>query len=353
MLDDLLRWWAAQMLSLVPERFRRTGGGAIDALIVAADDGSAAGFPGFVVSSRRNGRETVLGRFTVDGHGVIDAPDQSIRAALGQRGRIIALRVAPSLLLERRLALPLAAERDLTSVLRYEMDRITPFAAEEVFWNWEIERRDRANGRLHVLVCLVPKASLAHLLGALERAGAAPTLLETADISGSARRIAVREEATGRERSQRRLLIAAAVVCGLLAAVAVSLPFVLQSMALAAVEERINELQPRVAQAEALRSRLAARAAGRDAIQAESARVGDVLEAVAAVTEILPDDTHLTALTLRQRQLTLNGLSTGAARLIAILSADPTVRNPAFQAPVTRSEAGHADLFSIRAEIAP
>jgi hypothetical protein len=45
--------------------------------------------------------------------------------------------------------------------------------------------------------------------------------------------------------------------------------------------------------------------------------------------------------------------SGGAARLIALLAADPAIRNPAFSAPVVRDEAGHADLFSIQAEIAP
>ncbi len=353
MLDELFGWWAGHMLSLLPHRLRRNGRETVDALVVAADEGLDPERPRFLLSNRRNGREAVLGRLALDGHGGIEMADQAARASLGQRGRVVALRVAPSLLLERRLTLPLAAERDLGRVLRYEMDRITPFAAAEVFWSWELERRDRENGRLHLLVSLIPKAALARVIAALARVGAPPTLLETSSPAGSLRRIALRDESAAREGSGRPVLIAASAICALLAAIALALPFVLQSLALASIEAKIEELQPRVTLAEALRTRLAARAGGLDAIQAESARVGDALEAIAAITEILPDDTYLTALTLRQRQVTLSGMSAAAPRLIAMLTADPSVRNPAFQAPVTRSETGHADLFSIRAEMAP
>ena len=88
-------------------------------------------------------------------------------------------------------------------------------------------------------------------------------------------------------------------------------------------------------------------------LSAERARVGDALAALAATTAVLPDDTYLTDLTLRQRHLVMNGRSAAAARLIGLLSAAPGLREPAFLAPVTRSDTGHADLFSIRAELAP
>jgi general secretion pathway protein L len=81
-------------------------------------------------------------------------------------------------------------------------------------------------------------------------------------------------------------------------------------------------------------------------------RTGDVLQTVATVTRILPDDTFLTDFSLRERQMTLSGRSASAPRLITGLSADPAIRNTAFAAPVTRIEGATADLFSIKAEIA-
>lgn len=155
-----------------------------------------------------------------------------------------------------------------------------------------------------------------------------------------------------RVRRERRVLMALGGACAALAVAAVALPFLRQSRAAEVVEQRIAALQPSVTEAEALRQKLAAQAAGSDAIQREQALVGEPLEAIAALTQILPDDTFLTALGLQKRQLTIEGQSANAARLIGSLSTDPVIRNAAFAAPVTRSDSG-ADLFSIKAEVRP
>ena len=103
-----------------------------------------------------------------------------------------------------------------------------------------------------------------------------------------------------------------------------------------------------MAEAEALRRR-ATGSTGTDVLAIERARSGDALQALAAVTDSLPDDTYLTGFALHQRQLTIDGQSAGAAKLIGGLADNPLIRDPAFTAPVTHSEAG-LDLFSIHAE---
>jgi general secretion pathway protein L len=114
----------------------------------------------------------------------------------------------------------------------------------------------------------------------------------------------------------------------------------------------IAELQPALAQVETLRRGLAAGDAERDILAREMDRTGDVLQTLATVTRILPDDTFLTDFSLRERQMTLAGRSASAPRLITGLSADPAIRGTAFAAPVTRMEGATADVFSIKAEIA-
>jgi general secretion pathway protein L len=132
---------------------------------------------------------------------------------------------------------------------------------------------------------------------------------------------------------------------------------------MADVSERLDTLAPQMSQVEALRRRITGAGSGGDAISTETRRLGDALEALAAVTEILPDDSYLTEFTMRERKMTLSGLSASAPRLISLLSADPRIRNPAFTAPVTRQEpvrigqanqeTAQRDVFSIRAELAP
>jgi general secretion pathway protein L len=250
-------------------------------------------------------------------------------------------------LLERSLTLPLAAERDLARVLGYEIDRVTPFSVDEIFWRCAVEQRDRANARLSVRLSLIPKAAWSALLNRLAAVGLRPGSIEVARPDGAICRIDLDAAA-----SSPRALVAAAALCGALAVAAIVLPFILQAVALGVVEERIAALRPAVAEADALRQRIASGASGIDVMAAEQSRVGDVLAVLTAVTAALPDDTYLTSLSLREGHLSLAGQSEAAAKLIGALSGESTIRDAAFDAPVTRSAAAPADQFSIRADIA-
>jgi general secretion pathway protein L len=102
----------------------------------------------------------------------------------------------------------------------------------------------------------------------------------------------------------------------------------------------------------ALRSQLAIVASGNNAIAA-AAQAGDTVQILAALTNALPDGTFLTDFTLKSGDLTIDGQSSDAARLISVLSAAPGFHDPSFIAPVTRAINGQADLFSIRATVSP
>ncbi len=347
MLDDFLTWWAAQLASLAPSRLRTSSAGVAQgrALIVAVREIAPSSVPAVEVSVRRRGVDELLGRFVLDGAGIA-----SLRAIAGTRRAPVLLQLPPGLLLEQRVTLPLAAEREPERVLGYEMDRLTPFAAADLVWTWALERRDRAAGRIHLRLSLVPKARLTTLLDALAAAGLRPVALDAPAPDGAVRRLALAQPRTGWWR--RRGLALAGGACAMLAVAVAAMPFLQQSRAADQVEARIAALRPRAAEAEALRRSMLDRTAATDVIQAQRARVGDPLSILATLTNLLPDDTYLTELTLRSRALVITGQSAGAARLIAAMAGDSSFLNPAFAAPVTRSDAGHNEGFSIRAEVA-
>jgi general secretion pathway protein L len=124
-------------------------------------------------------------------------------------------------LLEHRFAIPLAAERDAAQVLRYEIDRVTPFTAEEVVWTWAAERRDRQRGRLLVRLSLVPRRPLETLVRRLSAAGLSPVCVEAAAADGSLRHLPLEpRDGTGNmlQRSFVRLAASACVILGIAAA---------------------------------------------------------------------------------------------------------------------------------------
>lgn len=342
---DVLHWWVDQLVALVPARLRTRDGDGGDALLVdQGQDGSEAKLG---VALRRRGREVSLGRLPLDG-----AAATGLRSLLkGQRPVATLLRLPADRLLERVVTLPLAAERDLGRVLGYEFDRFTPFAAADVYWSWTVLQQDRVRREMQVRLSLVPKAMLAPVFAVLRAAGQAPTGLRVMAIDGQQRRIGLVAEDARAGRGQRRALLAAGGVCALLALVAACLPILLPYQALLRIEADIERLRPQLDEVAALRRRIAQRSSADDVLGAEEARLGKALEAIALLTEVLPDDTYLTAFTLRQRQVTLTGQSADAARLIPRLSADPMLRDVVFLSPVTRAEPSRAELFSLRLEL--
>jgi general secretion pathway protein L len=350
MISEFLSWWGRQLTALLPQAMRMRGldDGRAPLVTLLSPLGVTPEVVEIAPSSRAASeppRRVVLDE---------DAAPR-LRAAFGRRGQaVLRLRLPAGSLLERDVVLPLAAERGLDRVLQYEMDRLTPFTATEALWSCVMLRRDRGHGRLHLRLTLASCATVEPVIDRLRRAGFAPTMLEappTAAAEGMRRiDLSPRRGETGRRRP---VLRAGLALCGVLAVVLVALPFARQSLTFSRLDHRLAALRLPVAEAGALRRRIATQTAGSGVLAAERLELGDPLRALAAVTQALPDDTWLTDFTLQQRQLRINGESKTAVQLIGRLAADRAIANPTFTAPVTSDDSRHADLFAIAAEVAP
>jgi general secretion pathway protein L len=340
MLAELARWWRQQLLDLLPQGWRARPAEPRSALVI---DCAGAGLP--VVATcwrRRRRRERMLGPLALG----TDLPVPPDLSSPPRTTRVLRLRSEP---LECEVALPLAAESHLAGVLRAEFDRLTPFAAQDVFWTATVRQRDPARGRLTAVLSLIPRATLAPLLAALERHGLAPDVLETVRPDGVVRHIALHPA----QRRRELLLPLLAGAAALALAAVMALPFVMQQRMAAELERQIAVLQPRVDRVQALRRHAAPHRLDASAALAEQRRLGDALQVLASLADVLPDDTFLSTFTLREGRLTITGQSAAAAALIATLSAATVIRNPAFAAPVVRDPAGRTDTFSLTAEVVP
>ena len=333
-LTEVAAWWLAQMRSLAPESLR--GGEARqDALLIAIDrwpDTASHEPPAATLWLRRSGRESMVGTLAPDPA----LPDLNRRIPTG-------LRLPAGSVLTREVDLPLAAGRQLQSVMRFEMDRLTPFGADELYWEVSGVTTDRARSRLRLQLAFVLRAPVDQLREILAQRQIFPSFIEA-----PGRRIALAAAAP-----QRRLLTAALpALCALLALLCLVSPFLRQQMAMDAVSQVIAQRQPAAAVALALRRQLSDAAFGRAAIAAAQ-RQGDALQVLANLTDALPDGTWLDDMALKSGMLNLDGQSTDAAALIGLLSAAPGLHNPSFTAPVTRTANGKDDQFSLQATVGP
>lgn len=343
MIGAFLAWWLGQLSALLPGWLRAAGSRPADALLIAPA-GALDNAGSCVATLRRRGREMLLGHFMPG--------SEELRELPVRLGVPVALRLSKREVLEKTLSLPLAAEAELDQVLAFEMDRETPFAPDELYWNHRIETVDRQRRQLEVRLTLLPKVRIAPLMAALAKVGIAPTVAEIGDEDEAALVLPL-DDGGGAHRSgrSRRLVWVPSACLLLLAVAAAAIPFVRQAAALAALDREIGAARQEAQQAEALRQQIDRLSRSADLVRSELSKAGRPLEVLVALTGILPDDSYLTEFDLRQRKVTLSGRSAHASGLIGALAAGSRFRNPTFTAPVTRLEAAQVEVFTIVAEL--
>jgi general secretion pathway protein L len=297
------------------------------------------------VTLRRRGKEKPLGRFALN--------PSELAALPRDKARPTVLRLRGEDVLTKSVALPLAAERHLAQALGFELDRETPFDADELYWGYRIEHRDRRKRLISVCLILVPRTQLMRLLEVFNLIGLPPSVAEVVLASGHCEKLGLDSRPPGSDQSKRWLRRGIVAGCSAMATVAIALPFVRQELALDRLDVDIAAQHAAISETSSLNRELDLMSKALGAVAKERREVGDPLAVLANLTRVLPDDTYLTELTLRQRKITFSGRSAAASRLIGTLAADNKFHDPAFAAPVTRTDGAGAEAFTITSGVAP
>ncbi|GBQ95287.1 general secretion pathway protein L [Asaia lannensis NBRC 102526] len=335
-----LHWWGRQLYALIPERFAKT------VILPARPVMQVRTGPEGLTFFLHTDRETVP---LTNDTGTSIGPREQAQKIVGKWApapRCI-LVLPEGQIMQRSVTLPLAAEHDLDAVLRFEMDRLTPFPADALFWAQTLLHRDTALNQIVLALWIAPRHLVDPVMDQLTSMGITPDWLE--NDHGSAR-IALLRQSAPLDRVKDPRFALPVMACVLLV-VFLLVGAVHQSHRLAIDESRIAGLRTPALQASQLRRMIEEKRAGARLVQDARTRLGDPMQILSVLTELLPDDTFLTDLSLKQGQLLISGQSGEPASLIRTLSASPLLHNPVFVAPVTHLTGQTASLFSIRADI--
>ena len=338
-MQAFFKWWLAQLASMMPEGSLGTSAGSSDASILEID------------------RDTV--RLLVRTRGALKRLAESSANEAGFRELGLVMGAARNLpqqllfhlpaaqVLQKRVALPVAARDGLEEVLGFEIDRETPFGRDEVYWTYRVPRHDGATGQVSVDLVIVPRCFLDPLLRVARAAGLKPVGVEVVTAEGAATLIRLDVPQPPRWLPSHRPVVPLAGAAAALALVAVAAPFVIQQWALASADATIASLGSAAQEAAALRQSADQRSKTIEFLNQKRQHNGSATATLAAVTRALPDDTYLNVFTLRDGRLTLSGASPSAAQLIGVLAQSPEFREPAFEAPVVQNGEGDLENFTI------
>ncbi|MEW6691614.1 MAG: PilN domain-containing protein [Pseudomonadota bacterium] len=347
-LRRFLRWWGRELkssLSLPPFSLLFGNG---DRVIIDLEGERLS------ITKCHGGEDTPLGAFPFR-----DRLESSALAVLrGQvrRGTEAVIRLPRPQLLCRNLSLPLEAEPNLREVLGYEMDRQTPFRADQVFYDHQVLERREDDRRLLVQMLVVPQSPLAPMLRTLEELGLVPSMITTVEVGTPQCDIAAinllpepmrRRPAGAWGRVNRALALSALV---LLTAAAV-LPLQRQQAVITELEGRLAALAPQVESARKMRAAIDDMREELALFVAQKRQSPVAIDVIEEVSRILPDDTWLVRLELHGRRLRLQGFTFEAPALIGLLEGTPLLANVTFTSPVVRDPRFGRFQFSIEADV--
>ena len=339
---QFLSWWRTELLSALPPAWRDWV--ASERAVVTL----APTTEGWKVRRVRVGRTEAEELVAADRDALVQAVER-LRPEEEQPARQVLLLPAERTL-RRRLTLPLAAEEHLASVLAFEMDRQTPFRADQLYFDHRILRRDPTARTMLVELLAVPRTALDQSLqgiGALQldaadvAVGELPAGFNLLPVDRRARRV---------DKRLRLNLI--------LGVVAVALLWLVMWQSLTLREqaiERLNE-EKQVASAAAMQSAELKRQL-RDAIEGASflakkkSEQAVAVDVLAEITRLVPDDTWLERLSFVGAQVQLQGQSSRADKLIGILTDSRCLEKPQFQGIIQPDGATGKERFSLVADL--
>lgn len=343
-LPAFLAWWKGELVGCLPERWQAWFQDRRETWLASISDDDLV--------FHRDTRAEPIARFA------LNQSPEALRDELVQllgRGpnpdRRLILAVPPAVVLLRSLQFPPAVEQNLRQVLTFEMDRQTPFKADQVYFDYSAEPV-AAGKQLRVDLALAPKPALDALI---ERARVLDLALDGADVVAAgtqARRgFNLLPEAARARRSNPQLRLNL-----ILGAAAVLLLFLAMQQSVANRAEALEQLRANVEQARtearavtALRNQLNTAIDGAGYLTAKKLQAPSILRVLGDLSERLPDDTWLERMTFRESGLEIAGQSDEATKLIALLQESGTLSNPAFMGQVSPDVRTRKERFTLNA----
>lgn len=337
-----LRWWLGELAGFVPGPLRRffSGDGAL--LVVTIGYGEAE-----IRRLSRGGRDEI-------GKLDLTADQAEQRAAFARlvdgrmRGATLILSLPGEQVLRKTLDLPLAAESDLDDLLRFELDRQTPFSPEQACYDYRVAYRNKQSGRMEVELAVAPREAVERALSLAAGWGLKPDRVTIAGDEGADASFDLSGRAAPNIIGGRAVLttVLSLTAAGMLMA-ALALPMHWQAMAARDAEQMLAEARATAREAAELRDTLGRRRQDARFLVDRKLNTPMAVSVLADLTRLLPDDSYLFELQLHEGRLRVRGYAPAAATLLELFERHPRMSEARFESPVTRVPGIDKDRFAL------
>lgn len=341
------RWWLGEIKAIMPDSWREKLQYALRRVTLEVSDNQ------FVLGVEENNRVERQETFPLSQDS--DLQKQQLRDLLTEQELLESPRVLlldGAGVLRKEVRLPLAAESNLHQVLRFEMDRQTPFRADNVYFDWKILGHDKENGQVRVDLVVTPRAGIDATCQKLAARGLG---VSSVDILDGDRPLGMnllppdrRVKVVNRKVRLNQGLALAAV---LLLVVVMAGSLWLRSHQITELELAIDEVREEALRVQRIRDQINDTMESAGFLGERRMATPMAVDVLADVTRTLPDDTYLDRLVVGQNTVQMQGKSQNAQQLIERVNQSPLMGAAAFRGSTRLDARTGLEVFEINADI--
>jgi general secretion pathway protein L len=349
-LSALWRWWTEEISRLAPERFTMLRGAVRAPMVflegedVVLVEPKIAGDPKVTIAALDEPRRRAALRTLLERAGEMRA---RARVALAHDDALV-----------RRVTMPAATEENLRQVLAFEMDRLTPFKADEVYFDYRVISRDAAAGQVVVQLALARREIVDARVEALRALGASVQGVGLRDDAGGSHApldLLPSEQRGERESSRERLAQRALLAAvGVLLLAALVLPLWQKRETVIALSPLLTKARQEAEATDIIARELERQVGDYNFLLARKYGTYPALAFIEEISRLLPDNTWVQQFELKTlgkgREVQVSGETTSSSKLIEILEGSTLLQNAAPRGTEVRGSQPNTVRFMIAAE---
>lgn len=352
LLTDFWDWWVSGLRDLVPDTIKQRFYHERDRVFIQIQ-GRAGKF------THVNLQKSAL----VDTvHCPLQARHSSERAtAIAWLQRVCRSQAQPVLSLpetdfiSKTIVLPAAAEENLREVISFEMDRQTPFKAEQVYFGYTVVDRDETEERLRVKLNIAPRDKVDSVLQYVKVWGIDPEAAVFTDSSDdyAAPKAEIPLSSNG---GRARPLVKATsfllvLITALLVMAAIMIPLHQKRQTITRLEQRIEQVRPDAVKAAQMRTEFDRITKGANYLVDRRGEMPLIAQALNELARIIPDNAWLSRLELADNQLTMQGEASVATILIEGLESSDRFASAKFTSTIRQNSRTGKEQFNLSTQI--
>lgn len=345
-----LIWWGGELGAMFPLSVRRWWRESDSIVLLRLDDANA-------VFERSWGarREEILAVSL--NKEVLHKQHSTVGRDLGRlvrRDFRLLLQLKADQVLQKAVTLPMAIEENLRQALSFELDRLTPFKPDQVYFDYSVTERDPALKRLTVTLAVIPKgvldqeivraASVGVQISGFTLAGSNSENQETWNFLPT---IAM----MGRSSNRLWMRFGLGLVSCLLLTVLLGVPLWQKRAAIIGLVTPFAQAKTAAMETDKQRDRLDRLAKEHNLLPSKKWQSASALVVLDELSRVLKDDTFLTVFEFDGKTIQIQGESGAAAGLVELLDASPMFKDVAFKAQLTKMQGTSIDRFHIVATL--